>query len=317
MFITLSSGTVAAVLDPILIFGLGLGIDGAALAQVLTRVMMALIALRFAVLVRDLVGRIDLRAALSDARPILAIGLPAVATQLSAPFGNAFLTGVVAVHGDAAVAGWAVVGRLTPLAFGALSALSGAVGPILGQNRGAGRFDRIRMAYRDALVFSCGWVLSVWLLLWMATDAIIRDFNLAGPGAEVLATFTHLSTGAFLFTGALLISDAAFNNLGRPALSTLFDWSRDGVAIPVLALLIVGTAGADGVVLMQAGAALVVGSLAALTAWHYVGHLSRTAAAPEAVPLPQPAFASGRTALAAQLAAEESPSALAPDRDSH
>jgi len=60
----------------------------------------------------------------------------------------------------------------------------------------------------------------------------------------------------------------------------------------------------------------VVGSLAALTAWRYVDHLSRTAAAPEAVPLPQPAFASGRTALAAQMAAEESPSALAPDRDS-
>jgi len=316
MFITLSSGAVAAVLDPILIFGLGLGIDGAALAQVLTRVMMALIALRFAVLVRDLVGRIDLRAALSDARPILAIGLPAVATQLSTPFGNAFLTGVVAVHGDAAVAGWAVVGRLTPLAFGAIFALSGAVGPILGQNRGAGRFDRIRMAYRDALVFSCGWVLSVWLLLWLATDAIIRGFNLAGPGVEVLATFTHLGAGAFLFTGALFISNAAFNNLGRPALSTLFNWSRDGVAIPVLALLIGGTAGTGGVVLMQAGAALVVGSLAALTAWRYVDHLSRTAAAPEAVPLPQPAFASGRTALAAQMAAEESPSALAPDRDS-
>lgn len=307
MIITLASGGIAAVLDPIMIFGLGLGLDGAAIALGLTRVLMALIGLRLAIGVRDLCARFDAGAALGDARPILAIGMPAVATQLSTPFGNAFLTGVVAAHGDAAVAGWAVVGRLTPLAFGVIFALSGAVGPILGQNRGAGLFERIRMAYRDALIFACGWVLSVWVLLWLATDLIIRGFKLTGEGAEVLSTFTHFGTGAFLFTGALFVSNAAFNNLGLPARSTLFNWARDGAAIPLLALIIGDSAGASGVILMQAGAALLVGTAAGITAWRYVGRLSRVAAPPATVTLAQPAFASGRTALAAQLVGEESP----------
>ena len=51
------------------------------------------------------------------------------------------------------MAGWAVVSRLTVLAFGGLFALSGAIGGIFGQNYGAGRFDRVKRTYRDALVF--------------------------------------------------------------------------------------------------------------------------------------------------------------------
>ncbi|MGD8310946.1 MAG: MATE family efflux transporter [Chromatiales bacterium] len=309
MFITLSSGAVAAVLDPLLIFGLGLGIDGAAIALAITRGLMAVVGLYFAIGVRDLCARVDLAATLRDARPILGIGLPAVATQLSTPFGNAFLTGVVAAHGDAAVAGWAVVMRLTPLAFGVIFALSGAVGPILGQNRGAGLFGRIRRAYRDALLFAGAWVLSAWLLLWLASGLIVRGFGLTGAGAEVFATFARVGAGGFLFTAALFVSNAAFNNLGRPALSTLFNWSRDGAAIPLLAFLIGDSAGAGGVILVQAVAALAVGSAAALTAWAYVRHLSRAAAAPAVVPV-QPPFGSGRAALAAQLGAEESPGEL-------
>ncbi|HSF94561.1 MAG TPA: MATE family efflux transporter [Thermohalobaculum sp.] len=316
MFITLTGGAAAAVLDPILIFAMGLGIDGAAIALVITRTIFALVGLYLAVHVHNMVGRIDLRAAAADARTILGIGLPSMATQISTPFGNAFLTGVVAAHGDAAVAGWAVIGRLTPLAFGVIFALSGAVGPILGQNRGAGLWGRIRMAYRDALVFSAAWVLSAWAALWLATDLIVRSFQLTAEGAEVLRAFTTLGAGAFLFTGALFVSNAAFNNLGRPTLSTAFNWSRDAAAIPLLALVIGDSAGASGVILVQAAAGLVVGSAAALYAWHFIGRLSRAAPGADAVAIAQPAFASGRTALAAQLVAEESSSALAPRKDS-
>ena len=68
--------------------------------------------------------------------PLAAIAVPAVATQLATPFGNALLTSVVAKFGDSAVAGWAVVNRLTGVAFGGLFALGGAIGGIFGQNFG-------------------------------------------------------------------------------------------------------------------------------------------------------------------------------------
>jgi Na+-driven multidrug efflux pump len=68
--------------------------------------------------------------------------------------GQAFVTRAMAEFGEAAVAGMAIVARLTPVAFGVIFALSGAVGPIIGQNAGAGEGARVRRAYRDALLFT-------------------------------------------------------------------------------------------------------------------------------------------------------------------
>ncbi|MEM8700010.1 MAG: MATE family efflux transporter, partial [Pseudomonadota bacterium] len=151
MYVTLSGGVFGALLDPVFIFdwGFGLGVEGAAYVSVLGRVLVAAVGLFYAIGRHDLIGRINLRGTLGDTRTLLAIAGPAVATQLSTPFGNAYLTSTVAEYGDQAVAGWAVVGRITALAFGGIFALSGAVGPILGQNYGAGLYPRLRMAYRD------------------------------------------------------------------------------------------------------------------------------------------------------------------------
>jgi len=313
MLVTLIAGAVGAALDPLFIFdfGFGLGVNGAAIVSVLARLVTAGVGLWGAVRVHDLIGRLDLAAALGDARQLLAIAGPAVATQVSTPIGNAYLTRLVSEYGDSAVAGWAVTGRFTALAFAGIFTLSGALGPILGQNLGAGLYPRIRRAYRDALVFTVCYVLTAWALLWLASDLIVAGFGLAGPGAEVFRAFTTFGAGAFLFTGVLFVSNAAFNNLGRPAWSTGFNWSRDALAIPVLGFVIGGAFGATGVVVIQALAVLLVGTLAALTALRYVERLSGPPEGRRSFAAPQPPFASGRSAAATQLVAEESPSPLA------
>ncbi|MCB1313494.1 MAG: multidrug transporter MATE, partial [Sedimentitalea sp.] len=57
MYVTLASGSVAMVLDPLLILGLGMGLDGAAAVLVLTRCVMLVMALRFATRTHDLLAR--------------------------------------------------------------------------------------------------------------------------------------------------------------------------------------------------------------------------------------------------------------------
>lgn len=317
MNVTLGGGVLAAILDPILIFGLDLGVDGAAIASVLSRMALAAIGLWLVLRVHSVLGRLETARLAGDARVILAIGLPAVATQLSTPFGNAFLTATVAVHGDAAVAGWAVVGRLSALAFGGIFALSGAVGPILGQNRGAGLMGRVRETYRDAILFATGYVFVAWALLFAFEGLLAGAFGLSGGGVTVLAAFCSFGAGAFVFTGALFVSNAAFNNLGRPTWSTAFNWTRDAAVIPLLALAVGAGSGPESVVAIQAGAAVLVGSAAALAAWRYVGRLeARAAVAPAGMAVAAgagafPAFASGRGAIGLGAEAGE-PAARAP-----
>ncbi len=301
MYVTLSAGVVGAVLDPIFIFGLGMGIDGAALASVLARLGTAVVGLWGAVWIHDMIGRIGLVSAMRDARVLLGIALPAVATQVSTPLGNAYLTRLVAEHGDSAVAGWAVTGRFSALAFAGIFTLSGAVGPILGQNLGAELYARIRRTYRDALIFAGLYVLVAWAALWLATDWIIAGFGLIGSGAEVVRAFTLYGAGAYLFSGALFVSNASFNTLGRPLWSTGFNWSRDAGAIPLLGLAVGTALGASGVVAIQALAAMLVGTVAAIAALRYVDRLEHPPGDRRGYDSPQPAFASGRTAVAARF----------------
>ena len=301
MFVTLSGGIVAAILDPVFIFGFGLGIDGAAIVSVIARIAIAAVGLWAAIGVHDIVGPLRVRSAVRDAPVLLAIAAPAVATQLSTPFGNAYLTGIVASHGDAAVAGWAVVGRLTALCFGGIFALSGAIGPIFGQNLGARLPERIRSTYRDALIFSAIYVATLWVVLNLSLPYIVSGFGLTGAGVTVVESFARFGAAAFALTGALFVSNAAFNNLGKPIRSTMLNWSRDAAVIPMLAFVLAGTWGAGDAILVQGLASILVGSAAIVFAGRFIATVRPGADDGAALTVPEPVpFASGRATLAAR-----------------
>lgn len=273
MYVTLCSGAVLMVLDPIFIIWWDMGLDGAALGLVLFRFCLMGLALFFAAYQHDLIARPDLEGLLQTWRPYLAVALPGIATQMATPAGNYFLTIVMAPFGDDAVAAWAVVGRLTVLAFGGIFALSGAIGGIFGQNLGAGQYDRLRSTYRDALVFCAIYTLVTWAVLWSITPLVIAAFGLSGQGADVLRAFTLVGAGAFIFLGGLFVASAAFNNLGKPGRSTLLGWLKDGVLSWPLAALLAASFGATGVIYGQAAAGVMMGGLAALWGWRYVAQL--------------------------------------------
>ncbi|MEX0368139.1 MAG: MATE family efflux transporter [Ruegeria sp.] len=277
MSVTLASGGVALVIDPILIYGLGLGLDGAALGVVLFRFVMLGMAIYFATVPHDLLARPRRRDCLGSLRPYLLIAVPAILTQLATPVGNYVLTSVMAQFGDQAMAGWAVVGRLTVVAFGGIFSLAGAIGGIFGQNYGARDYARVRCTYRDAVLFGLGYTLVMWAILAAAGPGIARGFALEGLSAEVLVAFTQVGAGGFVFAALLFVSNAAFNALGRPRRATLTNWFRDGALTLPVALWTATAFGAPGVIYAQALCSVLVGLAAVLWGWHYVVALSRQA----------------------------------------
>ena len=226
MFVTLGAGAATAVLDPLLIFGFGWGLDGAAVATVLARCTMLAIGLWALLRVHRLLARPDTAALRQTLRPFLAIGLPAVLTQVATPVGNALVTAAIAPYGDSAVAGWAVVGRIIPVAFVGLFALSGSIGPIIGQNLGAGRHDRLREVLSTSLRVVLAYVALMWALLALGSALISDLFGAMGSARELIEFFCRFVAGSFMFNGALFVANAAFNNLGFALYSTALNWGR-------------------------------------------------------------------------------------------
>ena len=226
MFVTLGAGVATALLDPLLIFGLGWGLDGAALATCLARVVMVGIGLHGVVRVHGLFAWPSASVLRQTLKPFFSIGAPSVLTQIATPVGNAFVTAAISSYGDDAVAGWAVVGRVIPVAFAALFALSGSVGPILGQNWGAARHDRLRSTMRDSLKVVVVYVLCVWLLLALGGGWIADVFHADGEARELIVFFCIFVAGTYIFNGAVFVANAAFNNLGFVLYSTALNWGR-------------------------------------------------------------------------------------------
>ncbi len=226
MYVTLSAGISAAILDPILIIYLELGVQGAAITTFVTRIVLMLIGLHGTWLIHKMIAMPDSRQLKVMIRPFLVIAIPATMTQIATPFSNAYMTAVMSEFGNSAVAGWTIIGRLVPLAFVAVFTLSAAVGPILGQNLGARHYDRINSTMWNSLLFTFLYTMIVWALLAIFADQIILIFGAVDEAADLVKLFSILIGGTYLFQGGLFVANAAFNNLGYPLLSTLFNWGR-------------------------------------------------------------------------------------------
>ena len=100
MYVTLSGGIVNALLDPLLIFSAGLGLDGAALASVAARLAVMCVGLYGVIKVHKMVDKSSFSSLLADIPAISAIAAPAILTNVATPVGNAYATAVIADFGD-------------------------------------------------------------------------------------------------------------------------------------------------------------------------------------------------------------------------
>ncbi|MEM9438285.1 MAG: MATE family efflux transporter [Pseudomonadota bacterium] len=260
MFATVSAGVVNAVLDPILIFGLDLELTGAAIASVCARAAMAAMALRPVITHHGGLVRPDFKCLLRDFSPLAVIAFPAILTQLATPIGQAYVTRSMAEFGEEAVAGMAIIGRLVPVAFAIIFALSGAIGPIIGQNYGAKKFDRVERAFREGIIFVGLVVLFVSVVLFALRGPIVALFQADGIARDLIFLFCGPLALAWFFNGVIFVTNASFNNLGHPFYSTWINWGRH--TLGTIPFVILGAAwfGAPGVLIGQAfGGAIFAG----------------------------------------------------------
>ncbi len=158
---------------------------------------------------------------LSDALLFFAVALPAIATNLATPVGNGIMIEYLSGHGDDAVAGLAIVSLIIPVAFGAVFALTGAIGRIIGQNYGAENFERIRAALWSTMAFSVVAVVLPALLFYLLEAEIVAAFH-AKPECGARNLHLHRGCGPDVhLRRGLFIANVAFNNLGRPLWGTL------------------------------------------------------------------------------------------------
>ncbi len=272
---TVLGGAVNAALDPVLIFGLDLGLDGAAYASVTARVIMCAYAVLCVVRIHKGYARPAIGQLKRDAKAISGIAGPAILTNVASPVGAAIITREMARYGTDAVAAMAVIGRLMPVAFAVVFALSGAIGPIVGQNFGAGMFDRVRGTLKAGLQFLFAYTLLSAVILYLARGLIADTFDAEGEMRTLIYLFCGPIALLQFFNGVIFVCNACFNNLGHPIYSTYVNWGRHTVGTLPLALLGGVYWGASGVLLGQAVGGALFAAIGVVMAVKTINRLSR------------------------------------------
>jgi len=273
MYATLVGGLINAVLDPIFIFGFGLGVQGAAIASLIARFSMVAVSYYGVVYVHKMLAEFDLMDFFKDAKCISVIAVPAMLTNMSSPLANAIVMEHTSSFGDDAVAAVAIIGRVIPVVFAGVFALSGAVGPILGQNYGAGRFDRMHSAMSSAVIYAFGYCVALCMALYQMQDWLVSVFSATQESADLIRFFATFVSFSFFFQSLLFIAIAVFNNLGKPFNSTLLNFGRATLGtwplITVFSLLM----GAQGILFGQAIGSVIFGCLGFYMARNYITEL--------------------------------------------
>ncbi|MFT2110211.1 MATE family efflux transporter [Marinomonas sp. 2405UD68-3] len=277
MYATLIGGFVNALLDPILIFGFGLEVQGAAIASLIARISMIGVTYYCVIHLYKMLAEFDLLDFYHDVKVISLIAIPAMLTNFFSPLASVIVIEHSANFGDEAVAAIAIIGRVVPVVFGGVFALTGAVGAILGQNYGAKSFKRLQETLTSAVIYSFVYCLIMCSVLYAGQNWLITTFNATEATADLIQFFATFTSFSFFFQSLLFIALATFNNLGKPYVGTLLNFGRATLGTWPLIVVFSWFFGAEGILFGQAVGSIIFGCFGFIMAKRYIVQLEKEA----------------------------------------
>lgn len=211
-------------LDPVFIFGLNMGVRGAALATVIAQGASAAWVLAFLLgkRTRLKLQREDFRLRWEVLAPVVAIGVSPFIMQSTESLVNiCFNASLSRYGGDPAVGAMTICSSVMMVMCMIFQGLAQGAQPIVGYNYGAGALDRVRKAFR--LLFTSGvvYALAGWGLLQLFPQTFVGLFNDKPELVEIGAWALRIYTGCFFMMGIQFACQQTFVALGQ-AKTSLF-----------------------------------------------------------------------------------------------
>jgi putative MATE family efflux protein len=218
------------ILDPIFIFGLKMGIAGAAWATIISQyISFAWVLyyfnsrhtkLRFRTREMPLKPRVVLR--------ILSIGFAPCVMSIAMSLIQVFMNNSLLKYGgDIAVAAMGIAFSLLIICFMPLQGIGQGSQPIIGYNYGAKQYDRVMQCYKTALITGSVFLTIGWIVIHLFPHAFIRIFTkeegeLLELGVYALKTVTLM----FPVIALQILTSTYFQAVGKPLQSTVIGISR-------------------------------------------------------------------------------------------
>ena len=227
--------------DPILMFGLGMGIAGAGLSTALSQIVSWGILL-YMFLGGHTESKINLIKAF-QARPavvgnIMATGFPSLLRQGLNSLTTVLLNSRCGVYGDAAVAAMSIVSRIVFFTFSIALGVGQGFQPVSAYNYGARKYSRIREGYRFTAILAEGIIIVGVTILIVFASPLIRLMRDDPEVIEIGTRALRLQALSNLFLPPCMVTEMLYQSTGHRAGATMLSALRSGLLfIPSLLIL--------------------------------------------------------------------------------
>ncbi|MGN8896587.1 MATE family efflux transporter [Flavonifractor sp. HCP28S3_F3] len=240
--VTVTVGAVVnIVLDPIFIFGLGMGVRGAALATVISQACSAVWVLKF-LTGRRAILKLRLSAMVLHAgrvRRILSLGTSGFAMSMTNSLVQVLCNATLQAWGGELYVGvMTVINSIREVISMPIQGITNGCQPVLGYNYGAGEYRRVRQGIRFTACLGIGYSLAVWALVMLFPEFLIRIFN---DEADLIAAGIpafRIYFATFFCMSFQFIGQSVFVALGRSKQAVFFSLLRKAFIVAPLTLLL-------------------------------------------------------------------------------
>lgn len=210
------------ILDPLFIFGLWgfpeLGVTGAALATLIGYSVGLVFALYIAVIRKKLIATdsLHLDKFKDSMKRLLIIAIPAGIGNIITPATSAIIIAMLASHGSEAVAAYGITTRVEALGMLVVIALALGMAPIIGQNWGAEKFDRVHKTINLSIIFNLIWAAFIAIILAVFATPIAASFSHDAQVIHYAVLFFWIVPFSYGISNIVFGWSSAFNAMGKP-----------------------------------------------------------------------------------------------------
>ena len=239
--------------DPILMFGLDMGIAGAGLSTAISQFVSFCVLLSM-FLSGKTQSKLSVRKITREFNvlfDIVATGFPSLVRQGLQAVSTMILNQQARIYGDAAVAAMSIVSRISFFIFAVGLGIGQGFQPVCGFNYGARKFSRVKEAFSFTLVAGevlLGMFAVAGLLFSNQAIAVFRD------DAEVIAFGTpalRYQCMALFLNPLIVLSNMTLQSTGQRAWATFLSMMRSGLYLIPMIYILTYTMGARGIQLAQ------------------------------------------------------------------
>ena len=255
MLTTLLGAVLNLVLDPVFIFGLNMGVSGAALATVLSQLVSCVWVLRFLTGKKALlhIRKTNLRIDWKLAREIMTLGLSGFIMQGTNCLVQVVCNATLKIYGgDLYVGIMTVINSAREILSLPVSGITSGAQPVLGYNYGAREYDKVRQGIRFTAALGIIYTLLAWLLVLLSPHLLLSIFTEDTAMIEAGVSALRLYFFGFFFMAFQFTGQSSFTALGYSRHAIFFSLLRKAVIVAPLTILLPRLGlGVDGVFLAE------------------------------------------------------------------